>query len=379
MKKCVLFFVAVIFSLLPTFSQNTSSNQGHLIVLLGQDTVGVEQFQINGNEILIETIRRVNKIIRQKARITYREDGTIQRMETLEFNASDSLIMEHIVKSEGDKLYHENNRNGKSNTWVQSGRPHLPAAQIPFFATYEKFIQIYEKSPEATFRFEAGNEQLIVKKTGENDYELTTEVFRTLRIKSNQDKEFLALNSRGTGLMSYEARRVDMQVYEAIAERWWNNPSTKTISTVSPRIKESFNIHGTEIKVNYSQTSKRGRLIFGGLVPFGKVWRTGSNMATHINFKSDVVFGGKTIEKGRYTLYTIPQKDEWLFLLNKQTGQWGAFYDESQEALRLPMKTNNSHVESERLLIEVEEIEKGGEIIIKWDHVKASIPFQISQ
>ncbi len=377
MKKRIPLLIIICFSVSSIFSQNTHPGQSHLIILLGEDTVGIERYQINGNEVLTETIRRVNKIGRQKARILYREDGSIESVETLEFNAADSLIREDLMKSKGDSLYYQRKRNGKINRWVRPGRPHLLVTSIPFFAAYAKLIQVYEKAPKTNFSIQHFNDPIQVKKTGENNYELTVKVLRTLRLKFNADNEFLALNARGTGLLSYETKRVDQQVYEDIAEKWWGNPNTKIISTVSPRVKEAFTVHDAKIQLNYSSVSKRGRITFGGLVPFNKFWRTGSNLATHIEFDEDLIFGGKSISKGRYTLYTIPHPDQWLFLLNKQTGQWGSYYDEDKEVLRVPMKTSHNNPEQEALRIEVEETEEGGIITISWDQVKATIAFEL--
>lgn len=380
MKKRNLLLVATIFfGTMLIHAQPYASRPNYLVVVLGQDTIGIEHYQINGDEISIEVIRRVNNITREEAEIVYRGDGSIKSLETQAFNAADSLIWQYQRESKRDSFHHERTQNGKVRNWSQPGRPHLLAAQIPYFATYAKFIRIYDKAPETDLRFSFNNVPIQVKQTSENEYEITNEIFRTIRVKSNASKELVALETRGTALLSYEARKVEKQVYEILKDRWLNNPGTATISTVSPRIKETFSVNDTEIKVDYSSTSKRGRKIFGGVVPFNKIWRTGSNRATHIAFDQAVQFGSKSVPKGRYTLYTIPQPDQWLFLLNKQTGQWGTAYDEDQEILRLPMQTLNDQSAQEALRIEVEETSGGGSIVIRWDQVEAFIPFQLSQ
>ena len=92
------------------------------------------------------------------------------------------------------------------------------------------------------------------------------------------------------------------------------------------------------------------------------MWRTGSNRATHIEFGAKVLFENIEIPKGTYTLFTIPNSDEWHLLLNKETGQWGTYYDKSQEILRLPMKIINLNETREELEILVQEITDEGEI-----------------
>ena len=95
----------------------------------------------------------------------------------------------------------------------------------------------------------------------------------------------------------------------------------------------------TDITIDYSRPVAKGRTIFGGLVPYDKVWRTGANEATQITFSEDVTVNGQALPKGAYSLHTIPGKDSWILIFNKTAKQWGSFsYDEKQDALRVTVK-----------------------------------------
>jgi hypothetical protein len=95
----------------------------------------------------------------------------------------------------------------------------------------------------------------------------------------------------------------------------------------------------TDITIDYSRPVAKGRAIFGGLVPFDQVWRTGANEATQITFSEDVTIDGKPLPKGAYSLHTIPGKDSWTLAFNKTAKQWGSFsYDQAQDALRVTAK-----------------------------------------
>jgi hypothetical protein len=95
----------------------------------------------------------------------------------------------------------------------------------------------------------------------------------------------------------------------------------------------------TDITVDYSRPAVKGRTIWGGLVPFDQVWRTGANEATEITFTDDVTINGKALPKGNYSLHTIPGKDSWTIIFNKVAKQWGSFtYDQAQDALRVTAK-----------------------------------------
>src|SRR4029077_549934 len=91
----------------------------------------------------------------------------------------------------------------------------------------------------------------------------------------------------------------------------------------------------TDIEINYSRPRAKGRPIFGGLVPYGEVWRTGANNATKIIFSTPVKLEGKDIPAGTYALFTIPGEKEWTIIINKGAAQWGAFqYDEKVDVVR---------------------------------------------
>ncbi len=132
------------------------------------------------------------------------------------------------------------------------------------------------------------------------------------------------------------------------------------------------------ISVVYGQPSKKGRVIFGpegstSLEKYGKVWRTGANNATEVTFKNDVMFGGKMVKAGTYTLYTIPGEKEWTVLLNSTLGQWGAFdYEKIKGAdvatVKVPVSMAKSPIE--KLTI----TPSNTSLAIAWDNMTVSVP-----
>lgn len=132
------------------------------------------------------------------------------------------------------------------------------------------------------------------------------------------------------------------------------------------------------IKVLYSRPSVKGRTIFGGLQPFGKVWRIGANESTEIRFFKPVVFGGKAIAAGTYTLFAVPEKDQWEIILNEDTDTWGTYaYDKSKDIVRfnVPVKPLNTFVEA--LTIVFAPQPAGANLIIAWDKTSVQVPVTI--
>lgn len=107
----------------------------------------------------------------------------------------------------------------------------------------------------------------------------------------------------------------------------------------SPKAKTEAKIGDATIVIDYFQPSARERKIMGGLVPYGQVWRTGANNATVFTVDRDIKVEGQTLPAGKYSLFTIPDKDEWTIIFNKKHDQWGAFnYNEEDDVLRVKVK-----------------------------------------
>ena len=138
---------------------------------------------------------------------------------------------------------------------------------------------------------------------------------------------------------------------------------------------------GKNMSVVYGQPSKRDRIIFGkegsgSLEPYGKVWRTGANEATEITFKKDVMFGGKPVKAGTYSLYSIPGEKEWTVILNPELKQWGAFgYDKvkDKDVAQVTVPAKNYKTSAEKLMFDVKDDSK---LVFQWDKQGFEVPIK---
>jgi len=129
-------------------------------------------------------------------------------------------------------------------------------------------------------------------------------------------------------------------------------------------------------RVIYSRPQKSGRVVYGELIEYGKIWRLGANEATEIELYKDVKLGSSKVKKGRYTIYAIPQRDKWTIILNKETDIWGAFqYDEKKDILRTDIALEKQQEPMETFSMSFEKINGGANLVVAWDDVKAIIPF----
>ena len=145
-------------------------------------------------------------------------------------------------------------------------------------------------------------------------------------------------------------------------------------SKPSPAAKATGKAGSATITIDYSQPSVKGRKIYGDLVPYGKVWRTGANEATVFETDSDIKVEGKALAKGKYGLFTIPGENEWIIIFNKTWNQWGAFrYVQDDDVLRVTVKPTRGTTLTEVMKISVD----GGKVTIAWENT--AVGFTVSQ
>jgi hypothetical protein len=142
----------------------------------------------------------------------------------------------------------------------------------------------------------------------------------------------------------------------------------------SPSGTAEVTLKGKSVKIDYSRPSMKGRKIFGGVVPYGKVWRTGANEATALTTAVDLNIGGAKVPAGSYTLYSLPTESGWKLIINKQTGQWGTEYDEKQDLARVDLKTSKLDKTVEQFTISFEKSgEDSANLILEWENMRGSV------
>lgn len=152
---------------------------------------------------------------------------------------------------------------------------------------------------------------------------------------------------------------------------------------VSPTETANATIGGAEISITYgapyTKDPKTGqpRKIWGGLVPYGKVWRTGANEATTLKTSKDLQFGTLNVPAGTYTIFTQPEESGGKLIINKQTGQWGTKYDGAQDFGRVDLTKKELPTPVDQFTIKIEPEGNGGVIRLQWEKTELSAPFTV--
>lgn len=148
-----------------------------------------------------------------------------------------------------------------------------------------------------------------------------------------------------------------------------------TLPSESQRQEIVQNVGDTKVSIIYHRPNIKARKVWGGLVPYGEVWRTGANNATVFEVSNDVTIGGQKLPKGKYSLYTIPTESDWTIIFNKTWDQWGTVYDAKLDAIRVTAKPMPAEFR-ETMSFEIDNVTgKTAEVAIRWD--KVAVPFTV--
>lgn len=165
--------------------------------------------------------------------------------------------------------------------------------------------------------------------------------------------------------------------------------STSSLAKIDSLIKPQMRFSPTQIanlkinasqyiKCTYGQPLKKGRIVFGNLVPFNQLWRTGANEATELTVTSDFEIGSKQMKAGTYSLFTIPKEDKWTVILNSDLGLWGAFdYDSTKNVFAEDFASSKTENDFEGFTISFEDRKEGTVMLMAWEQTLLVVPIKL--
>jgi len=171
----------------------------------------------------------------------------------------------------------------------------------------------------------------------------------------------------------YLVTRVPAVDVQRTADAWASRPQP---GALSPRDTAAADVGRAHVVIDYGRPAMRGREVFGGIVPWGEVWRLGANAATQLITDRDLVIGGTSVAAGTYSLWLVPTPSAWTLVVNEQHGQWGTQYDATRDLARIPMTVTTLPEPVERFTISVNDGGDGaGTIEMEWENTKGTVSF----
>jgi hypothetical protein len=378
-------------ALLPTIAAAQSASaidSAVFVTRLGADTLVVERVVRSPRRVEAEVAMRVPRTTRTRYVLELAPSGHLERMEAVTFDTAGggkAPIRRQLITRVGDSLRIETVA-GEQRTTRSVG---ADAGVLPFIDMVHWPYEI------ALLRFRAGGARetkqplltgarvssFALARVGGDSMTITHPSRGTMRVHSDASGRLLALDAGATTRKLVVERRPWMPI-DDIVRRWTAlDAAGKSLGALSGRGESTTKVGGATITLDYGTPAKRGRNIWGALVPYGAVWRTGANEATHFETDRDLVFGSGAdtlfVPAGRYTLFSIPTHDGGLLIINKETGQTGTAHDPAQDLGRVRLTTRPLSAPVEVFTLRAETDDGTHLLRLQWDNAERVVPFRV--
>lgn len=367
-------------------AQNTPPT-GAFIVRLGTDTTAVERFTRSGNAYQVEQALRSPRTSFRHTHLELAPTGEIATvflmLHSIDQPRGPLLGSTQLTYGSSDSATVEQKRGDSASTRRVPARrgaiPSLPQSFLAYELAAMRMRSVRADSMTVTLVNPSGDPTPVVVTRVGTDSMTFRLPFLTYRAHVDAAGRITRLyQPRGTSV----ERVLDVDVNQ-VAKAWAAlDASGKGMGPLSPRDSVTARVGDATISIRYARPGKRGRVIFGDIVPWDTVWRTGANDATVLTTDRDLAIGGRLIPAGSYTLFTLPSRSGATLIINRETmrdGQplAGTDYDATQDFARIAMTVKTLATPVERLTIEVvPRGDRAGVLRLAWDTREMTVPLQ---
>ncbi|MEX2568295.1 MAG: DUF2911 domain-containing protein [Cyclobacteriaceae bacterium] len=375
-----IFIILISFS--DSFAQRTTE-RGGLIYTLGVDTTMVGNFLLRGQEFELEILVIGNSTVYKQNGSLF-SNGELKSVTGISYKhffgekPQDESTFKMYVKN--DSTFTEIHQGDKKEMYIHKGQgvvnnmigsttfflfPFWPAFSPPTGDSLISQHLWWEKKPKTYTITRKDKSQMRVGST----------LMGYLTLHLNENGKLQSIDGVGSSL-NLIGSVVPFLNMDSVFHA--NALKVKMYGNIGPiNQADSLNIviNTTRFKLNYKRPAVRGRKIFGNVVPYNKVWRTGASLATTLQIDKPVYFGDQELPPGTYSMFTLPNEDGWTLMFNREVGIWGTDYNADHDILRLPMTIYHLEESVERMTIEIKPYNKGGVLQIIWENLMASVYF----
>lgn len=352
-----------------------------LVTTLGKDTMVIEQFRMSPGKVTAEVMMRTPRTTYSEQTLTLNPDGSFREFSSATFPPDmekGEALEKQTLKVVGDSIrsYFERDTLIRSATFAYDPAllPWADMVHWPYEVATRRMVNENRQSVDQPML--SGREPAIfeIRSMGPDSVSIKHPYRGTMYARLTPDGGLEYFDATGTTrkLVVQRGRSLDVK---ALARKYADRP----IGSLSGEGITEATVHEANIQITFGQPARRGRQLFGGIVPWGEVWRTGANRATHLKTDKDLKFEGLDVPAGEYTLFTTPKPDGGTLIINKQTGQNGNNYDASMDLGRVPMRRVQSGENVELFTIDVIEREDVGLLQVKWGSTIFETPFEVLQ
>jgi hypothetical protein len=370
-----------------------AQERGGFIVRMGSDTLAAERFSRSATRLEGEIVSLVPMARAVRYTAALNPDATISRFEISGEPATSGaagLRTSAEVRFVGDSAHTLATRGDSTQRFsVAPGAGALPF--VPFtYALYEQLARRLRQSGRdsiAVMTLTPGQRQpfgfSVVRRGGDTvdvDFLPVPDFYpggQPAHMRVDAAGRLLALDGTDSPLKVVVERVDDVDIGEYRRRFAAREAAQGPMGQLSGRDTLRATIGGANLTIDYGRPRRRGREIFGNVVPWNRVWRLGANAATGFTTDRDLLMGGVVIPKGSYTLFMLPSPEGSKLIVNRQTGQWGTAYDARQDFARIALASEQLARTVEPFTIIVEPQGDAGVLRIRWDRTQLAVPFSV--
>jgi hypothetical protein len=363
-----------------------AQDSGCFIIRLGQDTTSVECYRRTGDRIEVEHVDRTAGT--RHRYLTYDlAGGTVRHLRFTSTSLVTGDTLQTVNETFGPDSSRAVIRDGNGPPREVHGSVPADAVVLTYNCPWTAYQTVFEKLVQQksdSLRVplhpigSGGTGWLSLHRLGRDSVDLMNSPHLDhfhVRI-DDRGRVLGALPISGTG--KFTVNRVDAADPSAYAAEWAaREKAGQGLGVLSPRDTLTTKVAGATLWFDYGRPGKRGRVVYGTVVPFGEVWRTGANAATQFKTDRALEFGKTVVPAGFYTLWTVPGPKGWKLIVNSETGQWGTAHKDSLDLYKIDMKVGKLSQIAERFTIGVEPGKSGGTLNLDWDTTRASAAFTV--
>ena len=382
MSRCPIALALLLASLaVPALADDS----GYFVVRLGQDTTAVERYTRTANRLTIEQVGRAPRVLSRRITLDYQrgEQNGFGMVVTAPGSGTPTQTVDVAIGADSARV-----RIVSGSAPAQTMAVALPPGSLTLalaspWAPYEGLTMRMVREKRDSLRttlFPVGGSAtywLSLHRIGRDSISVINGRMDQYHLRVDPEGRILGvLPIAGTAKNSVE-RVTSLDMAALTAGFVAREQAGAGLGTLSPRDSVVTTVAGAALWIDYGRPARRGRVIFGEVVPYGELWRTGANAATQFRTDKALDFGGTVVPAGFYTLWTVPGRDGWKLRFNSETGQWGTAHKDDRDLYTVAMKVGTLPAVVERFTISVDASAQGGTLNMDWDTTRASVAFTV--
>jgi hypothetical protein len=380
---CHLLAPFFLFLIQSSNAQTKTMNKGYIVYNLGVDTTFIGYYQVENNNFQFKIMANTNALTVTTMSGSLYPNGELKEAKGYSYAPSldgeGKRLTDYHAYVNNDSTFFVQVRDGKETLTKYSAKGMIANAigtpflfMLPVLTPYApRKVNEVINSYHLIF---GQNRPFTIKRLSPDVIEMGSQVMGYFKIYVDKEGRLRSIDGIGSSwnVKGNYFEQLDMEEY---IRRFTVKAQQQPLKPLNQRDSVISKINDVDIRIDYSRPLRRGRVIFGEVVPWNRVWRTGANEPTKITINKSIYFDGKELPPGEYSIFTLPTREGWTLIINKETNMWGTDHNPANDFLRVPMQAAVLDQPVDLMTIEITPTPDGGVLNVLWEKTKAYINF----